>query len=102
MFYDNLKNICDVKGVKMTPLLANLEISTGNISNWKKGTVPNAGVIKKIADALDVSTDQLLGNEQKEKAKPDERTRLEKLDELYEGSTKEERKAFWNKHLFDK
>jgi predicted DNA-binding ribbon-helix-helix protein len=36
MFYDNLKAICDEKGLKVTPIVAECGGAKGSISNWKK------------------------------------------------------------------
>lgn len=49
------------RGVKLTPLLQQLGLSKGNLSNWKKGGMPSADVLARLADALDCSTDFLLG-----------------------------------------
>lgn len=60
MFYDNLKAICDTKGVKITPLVAECGGAKGSISNWKKGAAPNSDIVLKLAVRLNVSTDSLL------------------------------------------
>lgn len=60
MFYDNLKAICDKKGVKITPLVAECGGAKGSISNWKKGAAPNSDIVLKLAVRLNVSTDYLL------------------------------------------
>ena len=44
MFYDNLKAICDKKGVKITPLVTECGGAKGSISNWKKGAAPNSDI----------------------------------------------------------
>lgn len=60
MFYDNLKKACANSGVKMTNLLSDLGLSTGNLSRWKSGVVPKSDTLFKIASYLKVSTDSLL------------------------------------------
>ena len=60
MFYDNLKAICDKKGVKITPLVAECGGAKGSISNWKKGAAPNSDIVLRLAVRLNVSTDYLL------------------------------------------
>ena len=60
MFYDNLKAICDKKGIKITPLVAECGGAKGSISNWKKGAAPNSDIVLKLAVRLNVSTDYLL------------------------------------------
>lgn len=60
MFYDNLKSICDSKGIKITPLVAECGGAKGSISNWKKGASPNSDIVAKLAVRLNVSTDTLI------------------------------------------
>lgn len=60
MFYERLKAVCNDKGVKITPLLKELGISTGITGNWKKDILPKCEILIKIADKLEVSTDYLL------------------------------------------
>jgi len=62
MFYDQITKICNEKGVKLTPLLKELGLSTGNTGRWKKGGVPSIEVVSSLAMRLDVSVDYLLGN----------------------------------------
>lgn len=61
MFYERLKEICASKGVKITVLIDDLGMSSGNLSSWKKGNTPRVSTIDKIADYLGVSSDYLLG-----------------------------------------
>lgn len=60
MFYDNLQAICLEKGVAITPLLKELNISTGGIGRWKRGGEISSDTLLKIANRLDVTTDYLL------------------------------------------
>lgn len=61
MFFDRLKKICASKGVKITTLIDELGMSSGNLSSWKKGNVPRASTIDKISNYLGISSDYLLG-----------------------------------------
>lgn len=65
MFYDQLQEICRTRGIKPTNLLIELNLSTGSLSNWKKGVTPKGEILEKIATRLDVSTDYLLGKTEK-------------------------------------
>ena len=47
MFYDNLKQVCDEKGVKITPIVAECGGAKGSISNWKNGASPNSDIRMK-------------------------------------------------------
>lgn len=60
MFYDNLKAICDEKGLKITPIVSECGGAKGPISNWKKGASPNSDIVAKLAVRLNVSADFLI------------------------------------------
>lgn len=60
MFYDNLKNLCNQRGVKVTNVITSLGISQGNLSNWKNGRIPRADSIRKLADYFGVPVDALI------------------------------------------
>jgi len=61
MFYDQLKTICETKGIKITPLINSLSMSKGNIEKWRNGGIPNGETLLKLANELDCSVDYLLG-----------------------------------------
>jgi transcriptional regulator with XRE-family HTH domain len=61
VFYAQLLKACDCKGVKLTPLLKEMGISTGNTGSWKKGGMPSVEVLDSLSLRLDVSVDFLLG-----------------------------------------
>ena len=63
MFYDNLKALCEKRGVKVTNVVSALGCSQGSMSYWKSGGVPNAATLKKFADFFGVSTDALISGE---------------------------------------
>lgn len=65
MFYDNLKAICDKKGVKITPIVSECGGAKGSISNWKKGASPNSDIVAKLAVRLNVSADFLIFGQEK-------------------------------------
>lgn len=65
MFYDNLKYICDKKGLKITPIVAECGGAKGSISNWKGGAVPNSEIVAKLSVRLNVSTDFLIFGKEK-------------------------------------
>lgn len=60
MFYDRLLEICNNKGLKITPLVKSCGGSTGSIGNWKNGATPNCDIVIKLAAHLNVSIDYLL------------------------------------------
>ena len=68
MFFDNLYKVCKQKNTTPNGMAKIIGISSGSVTSWKKGTVPKSDTLQKIAEYLNVSTDYLLGNEQKEKS----------------------------------
>lgn len=70
MLYNRLCDVCFEKGTTLTAVLRDLNISTGNISRWKKGSLPNIDTVAKIADHLGVSIDYLVGHSCDDNAVP--------------------------------
>jgi hypothetical protein len=60
MFYDNLKAICDLKGLKITTVVTECGGALGSISKWRSGANPNSDIVIKLAFHLGVTTDYLL------------------------------------------
>ena len=61
MFFDNLKSLCKINNIKITPLLEKLNISKGAIARWRNGVLPNGETLIKIANYFNCSIDYLLG-----------------------------------------
>lgn len=61
MFYDRLKNVCDLRNVALNTVVRATLPSNGVVENWKKGGSPRADAVLKIAKYLNVSSDYLLG-----------------------------------------
>jgi transcriptional regulator with XRE-family HTH domain len=60
-FGDNLKRIRTNKGFSQGDLAKMIEVHATHISRYERNlTSPNIDVLKKIADALEVSTDKLI------------------------------------------
>lgn len=66
MFYDNLLNICEEKGLKLTKIVVECGGASGSINGWKKGAMPNSGIVMSLSERLNVSTDYLLFGRDKE------------------------------------
>lgn len=64
MFWDNLKSVCDKQGIKVTPLLNELRISSGSISKWQKGGNVSSDTLMKLSGRLGVSIDYLVKGEE--------------------------------------
>lgn len=61
MFYSRLTSLCAERGVKITNVVSELKMGSGNLSNWKSGRMPRGESLSKLADYFNVSTDYLLG-----------------------------------------
>lgn len=67
MFYDVFKQLCVQKGASPTGVAQKLGIGKSTVARWKKeGSVPKSDSLNRIANYFEVTTDFLLGNEQKE------------------------------------
>lgn len=60
MFYNRLQQCCAKLNTTPTALAKALNISTSNVTNWKKGTMPNGEVLIRLSEFLNVSIDYLL------------------------------------------
>jgi len=60
LFYDQLLKLCETKGIKPTPLVKSLGMSTGSIKNWKEGTLPNGEALMRFSEFFGVSIDYLV------------------------------------------
>ncbi len=60
MFYDRFIELCKEKGVKPTPLVVSMGLSSSNVSVWKKGGTPRPAVLKKLAEYFGVSIADLM------------------------------------------
>lgn len=63
MFYEHFCHICKEKGIKPTKVVTDLHLSSGNMTNWKRGRVPKTDVAIRIAEYLGVTVDYLLEND---------------------------------------
>lgn len=61
-FYDRLTFLCSQRNERLSNVLKNLQISTGNMARWKDENVNiSSETLQKLADFFDVSVDYLLG-----------------------------------------
>lgn len=61
MFFDIYKSLCIEKGLSPNAVAKLLAISSGSVTEWKKGRIPQNSKLKIIAEFFDVSPDYLLG-----------------------------------------
>lgn len=62
-FWDTFYLECIRHMTKPNPLAKEIGISSGVVTKWKNGSIPNGEQLIKIADYLDVSVDYLLGRD---------------------------------------
>ena len=65
MFYDNLKSLCDSRGLKISKVVLECGGALGSISGWKNGVMPNSSIVVALSLRLNVSTDYLLLGKEK-------------------------------------
>ena len=93
MFYDQLKRLCDKKGVSPTKVTIECGADRSGVTYWKKtGAIPNQKVLNNMANYFDVSIDYLLGKEEKEKPVTDDELNSELLLEFLSLSNEEQEK----------
>ena len=63
MFYQRLRKICKEKGTTVTRMVKDIGLSSANLSNWKSGRLPKTEIAFKIANYLNVSIYDLMGEE---------------------------------------
>lgn len=61
MFWERFNELCTEHQTKPNPVAKELGISSGIITKWKNGSLPNSDTLLKIADYFNVSVDYLLG-----------------------------------------
>lgn len=61
MFWERFYSMCRLRGKRPNNVAQEIGISSGVATRWKKGGVPLAEILVKIADNLDCSVDYLLG-----------------------------------------
>lgn len=83
MFWEVFLKLCSDIGKSPNAVAKELNISSGSVSEWKKGRTPQNATLKKLADYFGVGVGQLLGEPIKTKTPPpiidDEAERLNKV-----------------------
>jgi transcriptional regulator with XRE-family HTH domain len=100
MFWEIYSNLCASRKSSPNRVAKELSISSGAVTEWKKGRTPQSSTLQKIADYFGVSVDYLLGKEEKPAAEGDElneyleelknRPEMRMLFSLAKGATKED------------
>lgn len=90
MFFDRLKRLCDERGISAYKACTDIGLNRAAVAKWKNGSIPSGTTAAKLADYFGVTTDYLLGKENK-KAPTDngERDILDEVDVAFYGDFKE-------------
>lgn len=73
MFHENLKACRKAKGLTQEELALRLNVVRQTISKWEKGlSVPDADLLVRLADLLEVPVSRLLGMEAPPETPPDQ------------------------------
>ena len=62
-FYDIVRELCYSRGISLSTMAKDINISTGTVSAWKQGSYPQGETLKKVADYFGVPTDYLMTGE---------------------------------------
>lgn len=63
MFWEIYVSLCAKQGQSPNAIAQKLDITSGTVTGWKNGRLPQNATLKKIADHFGVSVDYLLGKE---------------------------------------
>lgn len=99
MLNENIKALRKAKGLSQEELAINLNVVRQTVSKWEKAlSVPDAGMLIKIADALDTTVNDLLGEEAPEMAEQEFTkaiaAKLELLNEQFAKRNERKRKIW--------
>ena len=99
MLNENIKALRKAKGLSQEELAIKLNVVWQTVSKWEKAlSVPDAGMLIKIADALDTTVNVLLGEEVPETAEQESTqaiaAKLELLNEQFAKRSERNRKIW--------
>lgn len=59
---ENIKRLCSAKGMTIQQLEERANVTAGTVGRWGKGDkfMPSVDKVKRVADALEVTVDELL------------------------------------------
>ena len=50
MFFEKVNTLCNEKGVSITQMCKDIQVSTGLATGWKNGAIPRRSTVKRIAE----------------------------------------------------
>ena len=94
-FVEIVLDLINKNGITKNKMLTDLKLGKNSFVNWiERGTIPNGETLSKISEYFNVSTDYLLGTEQKEKAPSQLSERANRILEAVNRLSEEEQEAF--------
>lgn len=63
-FLDNVLQLCEQRGEKLTPVMKRLNLSPGNVQRWRDGATVNSDILMKFSEHFGVSVDFLLNGKE--------------------------------------
>lgn len=93
MFYEIVNNLCKERKTTITRMAEDIGLSNAAPTSWRKGSVPKLSTLEKISKYFGVSTDYLLGKEQKETPTQKGERDYAKMMEAFEKADESTREA---------
>ena len=84
-FFERYEELCKSKGETPNSVAKHIGASSGSVTAWKNGTVPRLPTLTKISEYFGVSTDYLVGKEEK----AEKNDILDEVDIAFYGNFKE-------------
>ena len=82
MLQENIKNFRKERGLTQEELAIRVNVVRQTVSKWEKGqSVPDADLLQKIAEVLEVSVSQLLGQEKEMEHRNEIAEQLSRINE---------------------
>ena len=73
MINENIKHFRKTRGMSQEEMAVKLNVVRQTVSKWEKGlSVPDADMLSKLADVLEINVSELLGSEIKEETNKNE------------------------------
>jgi len=60
-FFERFSRLSNERGFSVNAVAKELGLSSGSVTAWKGGTMPNVSALEKLSEYFGVSTDYLLG-----------------------------------------
>lgn len=82
VFWEKFSQLCQQNGVKPNNIAKEIGVTSGTITAWKNGTIPNGLALTKVAERFNTTIDYLISDEEIYIKPSKKRTSFVKLDAL--------------------